>query len=191
MEALDAIRGRRSISRLAEPGPTPDEVRLLLEAACCAPDHGELRPWRFVVLEGDAKDAFGRVLADAYVQRAAAVGAAPTEGQLTKERTKLGRAPLVIVVAAVHRPSEKVPFEEQVASASAAAQNLCLAATALGYGTMWRTGDVAYDVHVKDALGLDDRDAIIGFVYVGTVAPDQAKPANEPVLDGVVEHWTP
>lgn len=191
MDALEAIWARRSIGRLAEPGPTADELLLVLEAAAAAPDHGELRPWRFVILRGEAKDAFGEVLATACVARCQAKGATPTEGQLAKERTKLGRAPLVLVVAAVRRSSDTVPWEEQVAAGAAAAQNALLAATALGYGSMWRTGDVAYDGQVKDSLGLAPDDVVVGFLYVGTVAPGTGKPPRRPDLAGLVEFWSP
>lgn len=163
----------------------------MLSAAAAAPDHGELRPWRFVVLEGAAKDAFGHVMADALVPRCRRRGVEPTDGQLTKERTKLGRAPLVVVVAAIRRPSGTIPWEEQLASGAAAAQNILLAATILGYGSMWRTGEVAYDPLVKSALGLADHDAIVGFLYLGTVPPDGAKPAKSSDLEGLVEHWKP
>ena len=106
MDAFSAIFARRSIGRLVEPGPSRGDLSRILEAAAAAPDHGELRPWRLTVLEGGAKEAFGQVLAEAYLARCDALGAAPTEGQLAKERTKLGRAPVVVVVAAVHRHSE-------------------------------------------------------------------------------------
>jgi nitroreductase len=191
MDAFEAIFARRSIPRLVEPGPSGDELRRILEAAAAAPDHGELRPWRLVVLAGAQKEAFGQVLADAYLARCEALGAAPTEGQLTKERTKLGRAPVVLVVAAVHRHSHRIPWEEQFASAAAAAQNALLAATALGYGSMWRTGDAAFDLRVKAALGLSPHDAIVGFLYLGTPAEGAAKAPNRPDLDGIVGRWDP
>ena len=191
MQVFDAIYARRSIGRLVEPAPNDDELRQILTAAAAAPDHGELRPWKFVVLRGSAKDAFGRVLEAAARARGATVGREPTEGQLEKERTKLGRAPLVLVFGAVRRESDKIPWEEQFAAAAAAAQNALLAATALGYGSMWRTGDPAYDTMVKEALGLREEDAIVGFLYVGTRRDDDSKPPNEPVLDGLVSEWSP
>jgi nitroreductase len=172
-----------------EPAPDEGELRQMLEAAAAAPDHGELKPWKFVVLQGDAKDAFGEVLADAYLKRVEAIGAAPTDGQLKKERTKLGRAPLVVAVCAINRHSEEIPWIEQVLAAGAAAQNLCLAATALGYASMWRTGPPAYDHRVMHALGLGDQDAVVGFVYLGTPAPGRDLPPHEPTLDDVVEYW--
>ena len=190
MDAIEAIFARRSIGRLTEPAPSEDDLRRILEAAVVAPDHECLRPWRFIVLRGEPKDAFGGVLRDAYLARVAAAGGQPTEGQLEKERTKLGRAPLVVVVAAVHRHDDQIPFIEQFASAAAAVQNMLLAATALGYGSMWRTGDVTYDPRIKRALGLTEHDDIVGYVYLGTPHEGGGKPPNEPDLGDVVHEWT-
>ena len=191
MDAFDAILARRSTGRLTEPAPSGDDLDRILRAAAAAPDHGELRPFRFVLLSGPAKDAFGQVLADAYLERCHAAGAEPTDGQLTKERTKLGRAPLVLVVGAVQQPSDKIPWAEQVAAASAAAQNVLLAATALGYGSMWRTGDPAYDPRVKEALGFGEHDAIVGFLYLGTPHEGDTKQPRQPDLEGLVHRWAP
>jgi nitroreductase len=190
-EVLDAIQARRSIGRLIEPAPDDAELRQILRAAVAAPDHGELKPWRFVVLRGDNKDAFGEVLASSYLARVEAIGASPTDGQLKKERTKLGRAPLVVVVCAINRHSDTIPWVEQLLAAGAAAQNMLLAAHSLGYASMWRTGPAAYDHKVMHALGLDDRDAIVGFIYLGTPNPGRELPPHEPSLDDVVEEWQP
>ncbi|MGH9153619.1 MAG: nitroreductase family protein [Acidimicrobiales bacterium] len=165
---LDAIASRRSCGRLVGPGPEEHELVALLAAAEAAPDHGRLRPWRFHVLSGRPKDDFGAVLAEAYLRRCADAGTEPVPAALDKERTKLGRAPVVVVAACVPVPGP-VPEIEQVAAVGAAVQNLLLAATALGYGSMWRTGHVAYDPRVKAALGLAATDHIMGFVYLGTV----------------------
>jgi nitroreductase len=191
VDTLDAVFARRSTGRLTEPAPRGDDLTLILEAAAAAPDHGELRPFRFGVLDGEAKDAFGRVLADAYLARCEAVDATPTPGQLEKERTKLGRAPLVLVVGAVHQRGTAIPWEEQRAAVAAAAQNALLAATALGYGSMWRTGDPAYDPRVKAALGMDEHDELVGFLYLGTPHEGGAKPPRRPSLDGLVHWWRP
>src|SRR5260221_4983662 len=79
-DALEVIRARRSIGRLTEPAPSDAEPTQILEAAVAAPDHGELRPWRFVVLRGEAQDAFGEVLADAYLARVGAIRGSPDHG---------------------------------------------------------------------------------------------------------------
>lgn len=189
METFDAIFARRSIGRLTSPAPSGDDLDLILRAGAAAPDHEELRPWRFVLLEGEGQDAFGRVLADAYLARIRDAGGEPTDGQLHKERTKLGRAPLVVVVCAIHVHETKIPWIEQQASAAAAAQNILLAATALGFGSMWRTGDPSYDESVKRALDLTEHDAIVGFLYLGTPHEGGEKEPNQPDLDGLVVRW--
>ncbi|MDQ1446159.1 MAG: hypothetical protein QOI20_2623 [Acidimicrobiaceae bacterium] len=189
VDTFEAIFTRRSCGRLLDPAPSGDDVRRILEAAAAAPDHGCMKPFRFVVLAGSAKDEFGHVLADAYTARCAERGVPVDPDALEKERTKLGRAPLVVVVGAVRQEARKVPWEEQENAAAAAAENALLAATALGYGSMWRTGDPAYDRRVKAALGLSADDAIVGFLYLGSAPRTQAQ--RVPDLAGLVTEWTP
>lgn len=191
MNALDAIRARRSIGRLGQPAPAGEDLTAILEAGAVAPDHDSLRPFRFTVLEGDGMDAFGKVLAEAYVARCRERGAEPEPAKHEKELTKLRRAPLVIVVAAARQESAKIPWVEQRDAAVAAAQNVLVAATALGYGSMWRTGDPAYDPRVKEALGLGADDDVVGFLYLGTPTDAARKPPNEADLDGIVSRFEP
>jgi nitroreductase len=191
MDALAAIFARRSSGRLGEPAPSADELTTILRAAAAAPDHKTLRPLRLIVLQGQAKDDFGAVLAAAYTARSAAAGLEADPARLDKERTKLGRAPVVVVVAAKDTTEGRLPFVEQELAAGAATQNILLAATALGYGSMWRTGDPAYDDTVKAALGLRTGDSVVGFVYLGTANPDRALEPNDPDLDGLVTTWAP
>ena len=186
MDALDAIFNRRSIGRLAEPAPSDADLTTILEAAAAAPDHGELRPFRFTVLDGDAQAAFGIVLEHAYMARCAESGREPEPAKAEKERTKLGRAPVVVIVSAVDQESEKIPWVEQRDAAVAASQNALIAATALGYGSMWRTGAPVDDPLVKAALGLREKDAIVGFLYLGSITPGTEKPPHAPDLDGLV-----
>ncbi len=153
MDALAAIELRRSTGRLSEPAPTDAQLTTMLDAASCAPDHGTLRPWRFIVLEGEAKAEFGEVLARAYTERCRAEGVEVVAAKLEKERTKLGRAPMVVIVAALP-VSGSIPTIEQVSATAAATQNLLLAATALGLGSMWRTGDPCYDPNCEDGARL-------------------------------------
>ena len=193
MDALAAIGARRSIGRLVAPAPEGAALDAILRAGAAAPDHGELRPFRFHVLSDSALDRFGEVLEAAYVARCAAREAVPVPAKAEKERSKLRRAPLVVIVSAVRVDSEKIPWIEQQQAAAAACQNILLAATSLGYGSMWRTGDPVYDDLVKASLGLRPEDAIAGFLYLGTVPADtsSAKPARAPDLAGLVEEWAP
>jgi nitroreductase len=186
VDALEAIFSRRSIGRLIEPAPSPEELTLLLSAACAAPDHGEARPWRFVVFTGDDRAAFGEVLAQAVREDAAAAGIEPERRLLDKAPGRFLRAPMVVAVLC-RMQARRVPQAEQRDAVAAAAQNLLVAATALGYGSMWRTGESATSPTVKRALGLGPDDAIVGFVYLGTVPPDEGKAPRRPDPDTAVE----
>jgi len=172
MEALDALTQRVSGSGLVEPAPDELELHSILSAAVRAPDHGRLRPWRFIVLRGAARERLGRLMAKAYRRR----WPDATAAQLEKEAGKPLRAPLVVVVAAKVNAQSHIPSIEQVLSAGAAAENIMLAAYAMGYGCAWKTGDAAYDPIIKDAFGLAPSDAIVGFLYLGT----NAQPLPEP-----------
>jgi nitroreductase len=164
MQAIDALLTRRSARALTD--PAPDEAALALMFACAtrAPDHGRLRPWRFVVVRGEARGRFGDLLADHLRREHPQTGAETLE----RERLKAFRAPLIVVVAAHCNPGVKIPVIEQTLSAGAAAHAMMLAAFALGFNAMWKTGGPAYDPVVKSALGLEADDAIAGFLYLGT-----------------------
>jgi nitroreductase len=184
VDALELLLGRDSALRLEEPGPDPGALDAIFRSALRAPDHGRLRPWRFVLIPRDRRGRLGDVLAEALRLREPN---APPES-LAREREKALRAPVIIVVAAQLKPSDKIPEVEQIVSAGAAAQNIMLAAHALGFGAMWRTGAPAYDATVKQALGLDVNDAIIGFLYLGTRAGG-ASPVPRPVAEDFVTVW--
>ena len=76
------------------------------------------------------------------------------------------------------------------AAAGAAAQNVMLAATALGFGAMWKTGDAAYDETVKAGLGLEAGDAIVGFLYLGTAPADAVPPPARGEWQDRVSYWS-
>ena len=169
MELFDAIFSRRSTKLLSEPAPSREEVDRILKAAVQGPDHLQLRPWRFVVLAGQAKEDFSRLSVERLVQREPDA----TRGKIEKESSKLARAPMVIVVG-TKRLEAKIPFEELYAATCAAIENLLLAATALGYGSMWRTGPSVHDEWTKQTLGFDKEDSIVGFIYLGSVQGNAA-----------------
>lgn len=166
MDAVKLLLERASAVKLRDPGPTAGELDTILQSALRAPDHGRLRPWRFIVISGEQRARFGKLLAQSLKTREPAA----TAESLAREEQKALRAPLIIVVAARVQPSEKVPEVEQIVSAGAAAEHIMLAAQALNYGAMWRTGAHAYDRGVKEGLGLQSTDAIIGIIYIGTPA---------------------
>lgn len=174
MEALDALLTRVSVPRLHDPAPDEAQRQLLFRAALRAPDHGQLRPWRFLTIEGEARGQLGELFAQAVT----AAGGKPE--MLSKARAMPLRAPLLVVVIASPKPHFKVPESEQVLSAGCAAHAIVIAAHALGLGAIWRSGDLSHDPVVKSGLGVSDREQIIGFIYLGSVEGERRTP---PELD--------
>ncbi|MGH8296470.1 MAG: nitroreductase family protein [Steroidobacteraceae bacterium] len=185
MQAIDALLNRRSARTLTDPAPDEGALELLFECASRAPDHGRLRPWRFIVIRGGARERLGELMAGQLRRKQPGASAE----SLQRERQKAQRAPLIVAVAAVCSAAAKVPAIEQILAACAAAENLILAAAALGFGAMWKTGDAAYDDTIKAALGLEPADAIVGFLYIGTVPADAVPPPARGQWQDRVTYW--
>jgi nitroreductase len=177
MDAYEALVSRSSALELGDPGPDETAEQKIVAAALRAPDHGRLRPWRFISIQGAGRESFGEILAASLRRRDPN---APAD-VLGRERQKALRAPLILVGAANIVENPKIPAIEQLLSTAAAVQNIMLASQALGYGAMWKTGEAAYDDQVKEALGLKPTDQIVGFVYIGTPKTmPKAPPPIEP-----------
>lgn len=184
MDALSALHGRVSCPRLIDPAPQGETLRNIQQAAFRAADHGRMRPWRFLMLEGESRNKLGEL----FIKTAVFKGEELTDKQKERIASKPLRAPMIMVVIASFKENLKVPDIEQVISAGAAAQNMITAAYAQGVGAIWRTGDVAYDQIVMDGLGLTDKEQIVGFVYLGAMPVDGLE---APVLevDDYFKRW--
>lgn len=179
MDAITALHQRVSTPRLTAPAPTPEQLEVLFKAALRAADHGNMQPWRFLVIEGEGLAELGRV----FVKAATAKNPALTQAEIERCHAMPQRAPMIVVAIAKCVPNPKVPHIEQIIAAGAATQNLLNAAFATGIGAVWRTGDMAYDPIVKSALGLGEGEELIGYIYLGTPtipphAPRESKPAD-------------
>ncbi len=188
--SLAAVINRRSSGRLKEPGPTEEQLETIIRAGMSAPDHGRLRPWRFVIFEGEARGRFGDILAAALAKRLENQGIIPADHQLNKERNKLLRAPCVVAVCAVIDHDNRIPWTEQFAAVAATCENMLIAATALGIGSMWRTGEPSYDASVKEALGLRENDMITGWIYLGSAEKAPTSASLDEGFDSHVSYWS-
>lgn len=170
MDAITALQQRVSVSKLTGPAPDTSQLEQLFKAATRAADHGNLHPWRFLVIEGEGLVQLGELFA--RVATAKKVDIAQSELDRCKSMTL--RAPMIIVVIAKCQIHPKIPQIEQLISAGAAAQNILNASFALGLGAIWRTGDMTYDSDIKRALGLvtnnELNEQIVGFLYIGAPA---------------------
>jgi len=183
---LLALRRSTPAGALGEPGPSQEDLDGLLRLAIRVPDHRKLEPWRIIVIEGDARTAFGEVLAAARHLREPDA----TPDRLMAERRAAMRAPVILVVVSspVHDP-KKTPFWEQQLSAGALCQNLLIASQAMGWAGVWITEEAAYDGHVQAALGLHAHEQIAGFIYLGT-ARDYPVERQRPSPAAKVTRWT-
>ena len=151
--ALEAVRARRSWSKVTDAAPTRTELLTLVSAAGRVADHSSLRPWRLIELRGDDRVRLGEAIAKA-------------QGD-DKPSTKPLRAPLLIAVVASYRKSDKVPRWEQEAVAAGVAHILSLLLDEAGWGVIWRTGHYTRSKAVAKAHGLGKDEQLLGWLYVG------------------------
>jgi nitroreductase len=163
MDLFDAIYGRLSVGKVKPDEVSKTTIEKLLSAAVQAPNHYKVRPWRFVVMTGAARERLGEVMANSLKTEHPEYPPAAFD----KERSKPLRSPVLIAVG-VDKPEEKKVIEvENVCAAAAAVENLLLAAHAEGLGAKWRTGSPARDSKVKQFLGFEPDQHLIGFIYIG------------------------
>jgi nitroreductase len=186
-DTIDLLLSRRSGSAKAMTGPGPDSMQLrqILTAAARVPDHGKLFPWRFIVIEGEARSRFGEMLAD--VLKETEPNAATNE-RLGAERGRFERAPVVVAVVSRVREMIPIPVWEQQLSAGAVCQTMLIAATSLGFVANWITEWPAYHPLVKERLGLRPGERIAGFVYIGQPATALEERVR-PDMDKIVSHF--
>jgi nitroreductase len=171
-DMLAHLATRRSSKpfHLVAPGPNAAQLQALLTIGARVPDHGKLNPWRFIVLEGDARARAGAALVE---------GVSGDDPSFSATKGQFLRSPLVILVVSTAQPHAKIPEWEQMLSAGALCHNLLLTAEAMGFGAVWLSGPSAYDDAGKRVFKLAAHERVAGFVYVGTQsepAPERARP---------------
>ena len=169
---IDALLNRSSEPRLESPAPDPQTLDQAFACAARAPDHALLRPWRYLVVEGQGLEKLGQLFASTC-------GPDASEQERKKLAQSPQRAPMIIVGIACHQNHPKVPEQEQTLSAAVGMGYMLLALQSTGYGGMCRTGPMAHNDVVAKGLGLAANEQITGFLYVGSVAsekPDIPRP---------------
>ena len=184
-DAIDLLLSRASTGALQDPAPDDRELDLIVQTGLRAPEHGKLRPWRFIAIRGAARARFADVAE-------AALRARDPDGprsEIDRMRGKLLAPPLILALGVHVIPGHKVPEIEQMMSVAAATMNMLNAAHALGFGGKWITGPNAYDPTVSAALGFAPPDRLAGFLYLGT--PSEAiPPVRRPAATDYLTEWT-
>ncbi len=174
---LEAILQRRSTGALTAPGPTADDLDLILEAGTTGPDHGNLRPYRFVVISGAAQSAFGEALAQDTDRARGGI----TPELADKFRKKAHVAPCQVLIVFAPVESTKAPEWEQLVSASCTGYPMLLAAQTLGYGAAWRSAAVLDGPAMTALCALQPGERVLGWINIGTPLSDT--PAQRTSVD--------
>ncbi|MCP1269496.1 nitroreductase family protein [Acetobacter cerevisiae] len=172
MTPMDMLLTRASTDHLAEPAPSDAQLSEILAAAMRAPDHGKLRPWRYVVIRDEARP----VLAERIVASMKRMDAEAPEFKIEKRRKRFSTMPLILALGMHLRPDHKIPLWEQEMAVAAAAMNVLNALHATGFGGVWVSGDVVDDRVLAAELGLPAPHRLAGFLFIGTPEGEQHAP---------------
>ncbi len=160
MNHLELLLNRQSNPHLCEPAPKDDDLHHILSAGMRVPDHGGLLPWHFTIIEGNGLIELSKYFVDAIKIKS------DDEDKIEKTSKMPFRAPMIIVVSTRYK-EHKVPKKEQLIAAGCTVHAMQMMAYSLGFGAVWRTGELSYNNSVKYALNIDLQDDIVGFLYVG------------------------
>lgn len=167
---------------LYDPAPNPEQLESILQSAMSAPDHGMLQPFRFIIIQGNAREKLSQVFEQAALNKQL------DTQSVQKQKEKPMRSPMIICVVARITQTPKIPEIEQILSAGCAAQHIQLACTSLGFGSIWLTGENCYDQTIYQALGLDFNERLVGFIYVGSLKSPAEKKVRHSARD-ITSHW--
>lgn len=183
MQARETILPKR----LAAPGPSPEQLRQILGAAACAPDHGQVRPWRFISVPAEARTALGQAFGNALLER----DAEATPEQVAQAQEKAHRSPcLLLVVVNADCGDADIDLLERIVSTGAAVQNILLVATALGYGSALTSGKAVKSTALRTLFGLASGDHALCFINIGAVQSRKKSSRQRPVVDDYVSTLT-
>ena len=172
---LMVARRHVGLRRLQAPGPDAATLDRMLAAAAQAPDHGQLLPWRFVLVPQHRRADLGAVFEEALAQRDPAADATAR----ASARDKAQHAPCLLVAIVVDVPGTAIPTEEKLVSLGCALQNMLLAAQALGFASGLASGRALDAPGMRRLLDLAPHERAICFVGFGT-ADAQKKPRARP-----------
>lgn len=168
---LNNLIERSSSPRVTDPAPNEEQLKKMIQAALRAADHGGLRPWRYIVTSGDAREKLG----EEFLKIALSENPQLEDSQQQKIKSKPFRAPMIITAICQPVDHPKVPIWEQELSTAAACQNIINAAYMMGIGAYWRTGKVIFSPRLKKYFNVSEKGSIIGFIYLGTPIKEMKK----------------
>jgi nitroreductase len=171
---LFALLEERRSCRSFQPGagPTAEEVGRIIRAGQQAPNPLNLQPWSFVVITDAKIKKELRQAGEEAKQEVLDQGGPGWVGGFSIDFME--EAPLVVAVVVDPAKGGLGDFFNQptgsLQAGSACIQNMMLAATAMGFGSLWFT---FFDpARVKPILAVPDNLQLAGLVYIGRPAGD-------------------
>lgn len=173
MDALDCIKSRRSVRRFTEEAVTPAQVREVVAAAAFAPSWKNTQVARYILVEDRAKiETIGTDCVLDFSYNAKTLAAAPALVALTMVTGRSGFE---------KDGSYSTPLEGhwQSFDAGIAAQTFCLAAHAMGLGTVIMG---IYDpAKVAKVLNVPEGQTVAALIAIGHPAQDPVAPPRKSV----------
>lgn len=186
------LQTRRSVvaKKMISNAPAEKHLDEILKCGLRVPDHSNVQPWKIIVLTGDAREKFSRlVILPAAKARAESSDDPLTEAMEALELARMQRSGAVLTVLFKPTIPHKIPLWEQQLSSGAVCSHLLIAAQSFGYAAQWLTEWPAYDASVIKALGGNPKqDLVAGFIHIGekAEAPTERK---RPDRDQIIHHW--
>lgn len=182
--ALEVLLSRASTDHLVAPAPDKQQIARILSAGLRAPDHGKMRPWRYIVIKGKHRAAFAEMVIDAM----RAVDPDVPGKKVEKRRQRFSEMPMIVALGMHLAPKAKIPVAEQEMAVAAGAMNVLNALHAGGFGGFWVTGEFMNEPGFLAAIGLGTSDRLAGFLFVGT--PEKGPPeARRPDIEDYAAFW--
>ena len=185
---IEFLKTRRSVTaKKMAPGRVKKEhLNQILEVGVRVPDHGALKPWRLVVITGNARKKIDEeVILSEFIKN----NLDPSEDNQLVEKTRLQRADVVVAVISSPVEHKSICEWEMHLSAGAVCTSLLYAAQSLGYAAQWLTEWYAYNEKMLVTLGgTPGKDRIAGFIYIGEkqTAPMER---TRPILETVISYF--
>jgi len=175
LDALSAIRDRRSVKEYDD-RPIPREwIEELLDAAHWAPNHKLTHPWRFNVFSGEGREKLVEARQNAVRMGAEKKGEQASQQDLDFARAKCFSAPVLIIVSQVQNDNP-ITAKEDYAACWSAIENLLVAATARGLASYPSTGAWVDQNTLGPVIGLPENEQPVACIFLGhSDAPTAAK----------------
>ncbi|AXT61073.1 nitroreductase [Aquimarina sp. AD10] len=165
LDINEIIKVRRSIfpAQYNDKPVSKAFIEMLLENANWAPTHRLTEPWRFKVLQGDAKNRLGVFLSNTYTDITPDEDFSPFKYKKILNNCKAASA--IVAICMQRDPKARIPEWEEIASTAMAVQNMWLTCTAHKIGCYWSSPKLIN--YLDDFFDFEEGERCLGFFYLG------------------------